>query len=150
MQPSEASQPASVEEPWSKFDWIPFLGKEDVANLVATLEKACTENVAADAVVGSFTESYGEEIVASIPGFIDVGRLVESIRSDAATKNAVLATGRGKRYLEDVWDKIASLAESVAANQSDSQDSQSLTSSEAEHKEPQEPDASEDSQGAQH
>lgn len=137
--PSDAASPALQEQqPWSLFSWIP-LPISEIQGLSTTLIKACVEKVEPSALVHSFVQEHGIEVISLIPQAIDVDRFIESVRSDPATRSSILATGKGKRYLEDVWDSIN------AAVQQD----QSGADKPAEPKEPSEPsESSSEEQGS--
>lgn len=101
-----AALPEVDQEPaWSKFEWIP-LPVSEIQGLSATLIKACIEKIEPSALVDSFVSEHGIEVISIIPQAIDVTRFIESVRTDPATRSSILATGKGKRFLEDVWDSI--------------------------------------------
>lgn len=100
------SEPELLEEkPWSKFEWVP-LPITEVQGLAATLMQACMQRVEPTALVQALVDEHGAELVSLVPGVVDLSKFIEAVRSDPATRNTVLATGRGKRFLEDTWDAI--------------------------------------------
>jgi hypothetical protein len=115
---SPGEQPAQdglTEEPWSKFDWIP-LGKDDVQGLSVTLVNACAQKLDPVQLVGMFIKDQGIDVLSMIPQLIDLNKFVESVRTDVATRSTILATGKGKRYLEDVWEEINKAVAQKASN----------------------------------
>ncbi|MFA4971404.1 MAG: hypothetical protein WC683_02240 [bacterium] len=117
-QPAAKQNVAPKKEPWSSFDWIPGINREQVAGLVNTIKEACSHRVPPEVLVKTFIEQNGESTVVMIPQVIEKDRFVASLRSDPATSGTVLATGKGKRYLDDVWRVLMKVqAEFIAKQQ---------------------------------
>ena len=108
---------APAKQPWSSFNWIPGLNQEQVADLMNTIRGACERKVPSSELVAEFVKQNGEGVVATIPHFIDKDRLIASIREDPATKSTVLATGKGKRYLDDLWKTLVKLQQEFVAKE---------------------------------
>ena len=123
--PSDVVRKQEPEEPWSHFAWIPGVPKDEVVGLATTLMQACAQKVEPTALVKAFVDQHGPEVVSMIPTIIDLGKFIESVRSDPATRATVLATGRGRRYLEDVWKCILETGESMTVEDAETKETES-------------------------
>jgi len=114
QQPMAAPQPPQASEsPWKPFEWMP-LPIEAVQQLLIQLEQACQQKVSSDVIVQGFLDNYPVGVLLEMPKQIKIERLIETIRLAPATKDSVLASGRGRRFLQDIWAKVAERAEELA------------------------------------
>lgn len=114
----EPPEELPVDVPWQHFEWLP-IDREKLQAIMKTLATGCAERTDATQVVETFVAQYGDDVVLLIPEMVDVDKLVTSIRADIATRNTMLASGRGKRYLEDVWTQLTRYAEKRKGAQQD-------------------------------
>jgi vacuolar-type H+-ATPase subunit E/Vma4 len=117
VKPTEAAAGEGLtEKPWSQFEWIP-LPPHEIQGLSETLMRACVEKIEPQALVQSFLDEHGIDVISLIPQVIDVDKFIDSVRADPATRATILATGKGKRFLEDVWQSINQAVEQKAASE---------------------------------
>jgi hypothetical protein len=100
MQSVRQAPPAPSD--WSAFEWVP-MSLDETRGFVTNLEQAHANGMPAEAVVDVFCNSFPMELISQIPKLIPVDKFIESVRTSPATKSFSLATGRGRRYLTDVW-----------------------------------------------
>jgi hypothetical protein len=108
---------APVRPSRQNFDWIPGLTEEDLFGLTNTLIQACNHKIEPTELVKMFLQQHGKETIAMLPAVIDEDRFIESIRKDVALRETVLATGRGKRFLKDVWQCIKKMTSEEASEE---------------------------------
>jgi hypothetical protein len=123
MQMGATPQGASVkasgpeEKPWENFAWIPGVSEQDLIGLTSTLVQACQHKIEPPDLVKMFIEQHGKETISMLPAMIDEDKFIASIRVDVATRETILATGKGKRYLKDVWACIKEQTAEEAAEE---------------------------------
>ena len=124
--PAYAPRPAQVAAPpapmpsaddWSAFTWLPMAPNE-TQQFVMQLNEAFSRQVPPEELVKAFTTSYPMAIIAQIPSLIPIDRFVQSIRTSPATSPMPIATGGGRRYLADVWEKLQAAITAWQATQS--------------------------------
>lgn len=115
-QPEPEIPRASVAEnigaapPWSEFRWIEQIPPENVMGIITTLMQACVAKISPADIAQGMVEQLGSDNVLAIPKIVEIGRFVESLRADSATRETVLATGKGRRYVQDVWNEFDRLS----------------------------------------
>ena len=112
-----AQNVAPAKQPWSSFDWIPGLNREQISQLVATITGACEQKVPIETLVAEFIKQSDRGVVATIPHFIEKERFIASVRQDPATKSTVLASGKGKRYMDDLWKYLVVMQKEYVAEE---------------------------------
>ncbi|MHC4617151.1 MAG: hypothetical protein ACYTEQ_05290 [Planctomycetota bacterium] len=109
QKPESLAQPVSPGEavqPMSQFEWI-GLPPEQLINFLGFLDKSCVEAKPPTEVAAELVQAYGKDLIQAIVASLDFDRLIASIRTDPATaEQSVLATGKGKRFLVDVWAQL--------------------------------------------
>jgi len=108
-QPQQPQRPvmqaAPAEDPWKPFEWIP-LPLEAVQQIMLQFDQACTQKIAPEVIVDGLAQNYPVGVLSELHNQLKIERLIETIRSAPATKDSILATGRGRRWLQDVWAQI--------------------------------------------
>jgi len=115
MAPQQAPQAApAANEDWSAFEWMP-MEVSAVKPIIEQLEMQCRQKIPVDTIALAMLEQFPLELVQSLPSIIEIGRFVETIRTCPMTANLALATGKGRRFLQDLWASLTKHAAAAAA-----------------------------------
>jgi hypothetical protein len=111
------ARPVSVVPPPSAEDYAPFawtmLPVENLQAFIGMLDGACSNEDSAEEVAAFLKQQVGVENLKLIAATMDVDKLCESILEAPATKDRVLATKRGQKFVRDVFSTIKAIVEAA-------------------------------------
>ena len=89
----------------------------EARSVIEQLEMQCANKMPVADIVKAMLEQLPLQVAASIPMMIDVNKLIETIRNTPVTAKMTLATGKGRRFVQDLWNELKKQTDALSAMQ---------------------------------
>jgi hypothetical protein len=111
-QPQPQQAPEQVED-WSAFGFLP-MEVEQLQQFLQQMNMALISGHTAPQLAESFLQTYPIDVIGQMVGAIDMPRFIGAIRQCAHTRDLVLASGKGRRFLSDTWEILQERVDQAA------------------------------------